>query len=87
MTMTPYCGIAVFDVEENGYVFKEKGSYKEGIDISMILSKIGADKVMRAAAHTIKFLNGEELEEMLELISGVPGTEPNSERDFNVQVI
>lgn len=31
MTITPYEGIVVFDVEENAYVFKEKGMYFEGM--------------------------------------------------------
>lgn len=76
MTVTPYNGIAVFDVEENAYVFKEKGTYREGMDTGKILAQIGADKVMRAAAHTIKFLNGEELEEMESLVGEVTPAEP-----------
>lgn len=74
MTIIPYSGIAVFDVEENAYVFKESGDYHEGIDTRDVLNRIGAKKVLRAAAHTVKFLTELELKEMELLTKEVPHT-------------
>ncbi|MBA4293760.1 hypothetical protein C0431_12430 [bacterium] len=72
MTITPYDGIAVFDVEENAYVFKEQGVYYEGMDVSKAMERLGITSVLRAAAHTVKFLDGEELKEMQELVGEMP---------------
>lgn len=74
MTITPYSGIAVFDVEENAYVFKESGNYHNGIDTREVLEQIGANKVLRAAAHTVKFLTELELKEMELLTKEIPHT-------------
>lgn len=84
MTIKPYDGIAVFDVEENAYVFKEKGVYYEGMDVPKVLERIGASTILRAAAHTIKFLNEPELKEMEELVAGIPYQELS---EMNVQAI
>ncbi|MGF0347744.1 hypothetical protein ACQR3P_29310 [Rhodococcus sp. IEGM1300] len=68
MTITPYEGIAVFDVEENGYLFKEKGMYLEGMGLERIYEKAGIKSIVEKAIHTVKFLNAKELEEMESII-------------------
>lgn len=68
MTITPFKGIAVIDVENNMYLLEAKGMYYEGMGLGRAMLLVEKYAKVEAAIHTIKFLDATELEEMKELV-------------------
>lgn len=68
MNITPFKGIAIIDVEENMYVVEAGGMYYEGMGLGRAMAIVEQKATIKAAIHTVKFLNAEELDEIKELV-------------------